>query len=233
MASDAQETLYRLFAGLAGAVEGGASAGGGMAGSAVASSGGIAGNAIGSGKGVVGSALGPGGGIGSGAIESILAAVAGAAIGTGSLSLPATAAETGAGSVAARVALNAVKSGMGVVPLVTALFGLFGGDDEEKPAPLVKYAMPARREFQAAAIGSGFAEVDYDQAGLPRTHQRFGAPGGSSAAERGAAQALPPITVNVQAMDARSFLDRSNEIAAAVREAMLNLNSINDVVTDL
>jgi hypothetical protein len=37
----------------------------------------------------------------------------------------------------------------------------------------------------------------------------------------------------VQAMDARSFLDRSNDIAAAVRDAMLNMNSINDVVNEL
>ena len=43
----------------------------------------------------------------------------------------------------------------------------------------------------------------------------------------------PQITVNVQAMDARSFLDRSSDIAAAVRDAMLNLNSINDVVNNL
>jgi hypothetical protein len=34
-------------------------------------------------------------------------------------------------------------------------------------------------------------------------------------------------------MDARSFLDRSGDIAAAVREAMLNSNSINDVVSEL
>jgi hypothetical protein len=37
----------------------------------------------------------------------------------------------------------------------------------------------------------------------------------------------------VQAMDARSFLDRSNDIAAAVRDAMLNMNAINDVVNEL
>ncbi len=39
--------------------------------------------------------------------------------------------------------------------------------------------------------------------------------------------------MNVNAMDARSFLDRSSDIAAAVREAMLNLNPVNDVVSDL
>ena len=51
--------------------------------------------------------------------------------------------------------------------------------------------------------------------------------------ERTAAQVSPQITVNVQAMDARSFLDRSSDIALAVRDAMLNLNSINDVVNEL
>jgi hypothetical protein len=39
--------------------------------------------------------------------------------------------------------------------------------------------------------------------------------------------------VQVQAIDSQSFLDHSDEIARAVRQAMLNMNSINDVVTDL
>ncbi len=34
-------------------------------------------------------------------------------------------------------------------------------------------------------------------------------------------------------MDSQSFLDRSSDIAAAVRNAMLNLSPINDVVNDL
>jgi len=34
-------------------------------------------------------------------------------------------------------------------------------------------------------------------------------------------------------MDSQSFMDHSADIAAAVRNAMLNLNSINDVVNDL
>ena len=41
------------------------------------------------------------------------------------------------------------------------------------------------------------------------------------------------VTVNIHAMDSRSFLDRSQDIAQAVREAMLNMHSINDVVNDL
>jgi len=190
MASDAQETLFRIFAGLsAGAVSGASGSGGGLGG------------------GVVGSAV----------------------------TAPVVE-KHGEGGGAARVALNVVKSGMGVVPLVASLFGLFGGGDDEKPTPLVKYALPERREFQAAATSSGFAALDYDQAGMPRPYERRSTVRAAMSGrpeERGAASALPPITVNVQAMDARSFLDRSNEIAAAVREAMLNLNSINDVVQDL
>jgi hypothetical protein len=34
-------------------------------------------------------------------------------------------------------------------------------------------------------------------------------------------------------MDSQSFLDHSDLIAQAVRQAMLNMNSVNDVVNDL
>ena len=43
----------------------------------------------------------------------------------------------------------------------------------------------------------------------------------------------PQITVQVQAMDSRSFLDHSDEIAAAVRTALLSSNSLNDVIAEL
>jgi len=45
--------------------------------------------------------------------------------------------------------------------------------------------------------------------------------------------AAPQITVHVNAMDSQSFMDRSTDIANAVREAMLNLHPINDVVASL
>jgi len=41
------------------------------------------------------------------------------------------------------------------------------------------------------------------------------------------------IVVNVQAMDSRSFLDHSQDIAQAVREAMLNMHALNDVVSEI
>lgn len=44
---------------------------------------------------------------------------------------------------------------------------------------------------------------------------------------------VPSISIQVNAMDSRSFLDHSHDIALAVRDAMLNLNALNDVVNDL
>jgi len=112
-------------------------------------------------------------------------------------------------------------SGLGLAPLISGLFGLFGGGDEQPP-PLVKYTMPERIYFRGAETATGIRSADYDQMGLPRAY-----PGAAPA------QAAPQITVNVQAMDSQSFLDHSTEIAQAVRQAMLNLSPLNDVVTDV
>lgn len=141
------------------------------------------------------------------------------------------------------VASTVLKSGFGLAPLVSGLAGLFGGSDTPAPAPLVKYAMPAAVDFQGAETASGTSGFDYDQSGMPRAY-RPGPPAASPATFPATSQAAdgtsasaaapaPQITVNVQAMDARSFLDRSNDIALAVRDAMLNMNAINDVVNEL
>ncbi len=68
--------------------------------------------------------------------------------------------------------------------------------------------------------GSTLAPVDYNQSGGPRV---IGSP----------SQSAPQITVQVQAMDSRSFMDHSQDIAKAVRDAMLNMHSLNDVISDL
>ena len=133
------------------------------------------------------------------------------------------------------MAATVLKSGFGLAPLISGLVSLFSGGDTAAPAPLVKYAMPAAADFQAAESQGQVTGVDYDQNGnaaeLRAGGRRAGSPNGSAGGAAGGAS--PQITVNVQAMDARSFMDRSNDIALAVRDAMLNLNSINDVVNDL
>ena len=140
------------------------------------------------------------------------------------------------GPTGGSVATSVLQSGFGLAPLISGIVSLFSGGDAP-PAPLVKYAMPAAANFQAQESQGQVSGMDYDQSGMPRRYSAAASAeasgdtsgGGSSAAS----SAAPQITVNVQAMDARSFMDRSNDIALAVRDAMLNLNSINDVVNDL
>ncbi len=141
------------------------------------------------------------------------------------------------GSTLGSVATSVLESGFGLAPLISGLVSLFSGGDTAAPAPLVKYAMPAAADFQAAESQGQVTGMDYDQTGMPRSYAPVGASAGANGPSGSAGGAVgggaPQITVNVQAMDARSFMDRSNDIALAVRDAMLNLNSINDVVNDL
>lgn len=149
-----------------------------------------------------------------------------------------TTSSSDSGSTLGSVAASVLESGFGLAPLISGLVSLFSGGDTAAPAPLVKYAMPAAADFQAAESQGQVTGVDYDRAGMPRSYAPTGASAGTSGSPGGsvggaASGATPQITVNVQAMDARSFMDRSSDIALAVRDAMLNLNSINDVVNDL
>lgn len=129
-------------------------------------------------------------------------------------------------SEALSIVTTVMESGLGMIPLVTGLIGLFSGGDST-PTPLAKYAMPAKINFEGADTGSETSDMDYDQTSAPRPYNAAPAPAPA------AAPAGPQVTVNVQAMDSRSFLDHSSDIAQAVRDAMLNLSSINDVVSNL
>ena len=151
----------------------------------------------------------------------------------------------GGGISAGSIASTILEGGLGVVPLITGLMGLFGGGSST-PAQLEKYEMPSSISFTSAESGDGLAAADFDQMGAPRV-SGYGAgieAGGSTLSPAhsgtgnlsfggGTNPASSPITVNVQTMDARSFLDNSDQIAQAVRGAMLNLSSINDVVNEL
>jgi hypothetical protein len=131
------------------------------------------------------------------------------------------------GESALSIASTVLTSGLGLIPLIGGLVGLFDGGGGSTQQPLTKYAMPDPVSFQGAETSGGIAAGDTDLTGMPRA-----ASSGSGTATAGGGSGSQ-ITVNVQAMDARSFMDRSSDIAAAVRDAMLNLNSINDVVSSL
>lgn len=73
--------------------------------------------------------------------------------------------------------------------------------------------------------------VPQPQAAAAQPQSASSSPSQSNA--NGSQSAAPQITVNVNAMDSQSFMDRSDDIASAVRAAMLNMHPINDVVADL
>lgn len=145
---------------------------------------------------------------------------------------------SGGGSSALSFASKAFESGLGLVPLVTGLMGLFGGGSSAPP-PLTKYVMPQSLNFTGADTSSGIGEASYDQMGMPRAsgaamdNTNAGAGTAATGGSGPASAPAPQINVTVQAMDAQSFMDHSNDIAQAVRQAMLNLSSINDVVNEL
>ena len=150
-------------------------------------------------------------------------------------------AQSSSGGSALSTVFDVFKGGLS--PLIKGIFGIFGGGGEPAaPAPLMKYALPPSIHFQGAEVGGRVTNADYDQAGIARAYSGVadaapvmrpdGAPSSGNAGSRPGSPP-PQITVQVQAMDARSFMDRSNDIALAVRDAMLNLNAINDVVNEL
>lgn len=136
-------------------------------------------------------------------------------------------AKGGGGSTASSVG-STIESvlgfGLGLSPLISGLVSLFGGGGSSQPAPLVPYVAPLPVNAQAGISGStaGAFGVDTADGGLPRAVPTSS--GSSSAA--GTTQ----ITVQVQAMDSQSFLDHSDDIAQAVRQAMLQSTTLNDVI---
>lgn len=130
-----------------------------------------------------------------------------------------TAAASGptAGSVAGTIA-GIVTGGFSLNPIISGLMKLFSGSPRQTPLPLSPYVPPPPIAVSAGISGGRLTGVDYGQNGLPR-----------SAAKAPATQ----VNVNISAMDSRSFLDRSDDIAQAVRRAMLESSTLNDVVAEI
>jgi hypothetical protein len=158
---------------------------------------------------------------------------------------PARTSTGNTGITAESVATTVLESGLGLVPLITGIIGLFEGSH---PAPEVftKYAMPDSIQFEGDT-SSGATGIDgFDQMGMPRTDATTpdGAPtqtmalqgattptNGATATTISQPGASPQTTA--QPGDPQWFMDHSNDIAQAVRSAMLNLSSLNDVMSDL
>ncbi len=142
---------------------------------------------------------------------------------TDALSLNSQTKSSGSGAASdAAGALNTASQflggGLTLMPLISLFSSLFGGGEQQQPAPLTPYSLPPSLNLESTTDNQ---PVSWGENGLPR------------AAGSGTQSASQQITVQVQAMDSQSFLDRSDDIAQAVRQAMLNMNSLNDVVANL
>lgn len=147
-----------------------------------------------------------------------------------------------------RSILNALGGGLFFSPLISGIAKLFRGSR----APETEVPLPAPRpralNIEAGLFpGAAPAAFDWDQYGKPR----------EAAAQRPDLSAIAPlprvvgpvsgnlgaddlsrpqsayptnVTVQIQALDSRSILDRADDIAKALREAMLHSHSVNDVI---
>ena len=118
-----------------------------------------------------------------------------------------------------------LKSGFGFASLGLKIAGLFRGDRPAEPAALAPFLEPsklAREVGNTSDILDGFPTVVRGQQGEAR-----------SVEQQKTVVVQPQVTVNVNAMDSRSFLDRSEDIARAMRDAMLHMHPVNDVISEL
>lgn len=148
-------------------------------------------------------------------------------IATNGVSLPQSSAgsSTGAGLLNA---FNPVGSSRGtnfltslfLGPVWKGIFSLFGRDSEESTAALSKFSFPenSRTDLSASLRADGQASgIRTDAFGLSQSTP----------------VAQTPINISIQALDARSILDRSDDIAAALKQAMLSNHEINDNLNEL
>jgi hypothetical protein len=117
-----------------------------------------------------------------------------------------------------------LSGGLGSIPLLSSIFSLLGGSSASTQTPLKFDITPPQLQFEQGIGSAGSTAPVYDQFGTPRV---------AAQQTQNTPTTAPSITVNVHAMDSRSFMDHSFEIAQAVKDAMLNLHSINDVVNEL
>jgi hypothetical protein len=125
------------------------------------------------------------------------------------------------GSTVGSMASNILGGGLSLSPIISGLLSLFGGNDSQTLSAPGPFKLPTPVQYNAgltsASPGQG-VPVSFDAGGQPRSQ---------------ASNPAPQVTVTVNAMDSQSFLDHSDQIASAVRQALLSSNSLNDVISDL
>ncbi len=96
-------------------------------------------------------------------------------------------------------------------PLLGGLLGLFGQNEDTTATEPAKAVRPSRISYEAGFGGQSgeLVEIDRDEQGQAR-----------------AAAQPTQVVVNIETIDSQSFLDRTPEIAEAVKRALLETESI-------
>ncbi len=118
---------------------------------------------------------------------------------------------------------NLFKGGFGLVPLGLKIAGLFRGKKEGARA-FSSFELPPSLSLEVAntdSVLNGFPRVARGQSGQVRLVEERPTP------------TQPQVVVNISAMDTQSFLDRSQDIAGALRDAMLHMHPVNDVISEV
>jgi len=133
-----------------------------------------------------------------------------------------------ASGVVGNVASSVFGGALGFLsPIFSGLLHLFGGGSSQ-PLTLPLYTPPP-----PVSIGGILHSETPTPAPVAANNVTASPAAQGSNSSATAVAPAPQIVVNVSAMDSQSFMDRSADIANAVREAMLNNHPINSVVADL
>jgi hypothetical protein len=120
--------------------------------------------------------------------------------------------------------LGGFGSLLGLGSLGSSLFSLFSGSTPQQT--LTPYKAPPAQSLEVADSGNvldGLPLVDSSADGTSRSYN----------GNQGTAAAQPmQVTVNVSAIDSSSFQDYAPQLADAVRQAMLNMNPINQMIRE-
>ena len=123
------------------------------------------------------------------------------------------------GSTVGGIASTVLAGGSILSPIVSGLMSLFG--DSSQITAAAPFMLPAKVQYERGVVGGSpgqVAPVNYGQSGQPRAQ---------------ATSPAPQVNIQVNAMDSQSFLDRSDDIATAVKAALLSSHSLSDVISDL
>ena len=120
---------------------------------------------------------------------------------------------SGALSSTLESAASGILGGSGLLsPLLSGIMSLFGRSSSPQTTVPQPFSLPAPINIQGTVSASAV-------------------PGQSAAPA--ATPSATSVTVQVNAMDSRSFIDHQDDIANAVREAVLHSHALNDVLAQL